>query len=178
MCMSCAGMYVCLSTCMQSPQRPAEGIRSPGTGVTDGYKPPCVFWELNLGPLEEQWVLLTTEPAQNLLIFKMSIAFIFWEKGTKGWRKEGGRDSRERHRGDTGRMCPLCHALPEWGPENPIYVLSAARSVTGTAAAPRLWYLIHHPLILFRFVRGRRAPDEIHAIHAPVYYKIILKTMS
>jgi hypothetical protein len=27
----------------------------------DGYEPPCGCWELNLGPLEAQSVLLTTE---------------------------------------------------------------------------------------------------------------------
>jgi hypothetical protein len=30
---------------------------------TDGCEPPCDFWELNSGPLEEQSVLLTAEPS-------------------------------------------------------------------------------------------------------------------
>ena len=34
---------------------------SPETPVTDGCEPPCVCWELNPGPLEEQPVLLTTK---------------------------------------------------------------------------------------------------------------------
>jgi hypothetical protein len=38
-----------------------EGIRSFGTGVRGGRERPCRSWELNLGPLEEQSVLLTTE---------------------------------------------------------------------------------------------------------------------
>lgn len=46
-----------------------RGVRSSGAGVTDGYDlPGC--WELNLGPLEEQAVLLTSEPffcLQNFL---------------------------------------------------------------------------------------------------------------
>jgi len=33
------------------------------SGVTDSYELPCGCWELNLGPLEEQPVLLTTEPS-------------------------------------------------------------------------------------------------------------------
>ena len=37
-------------------------VRSPGARVTDSYELPCGCWELNLGPLEEQPVLLTTEP--------------------------------------------------------------------------------------------------------------------
>ena len=40
-----------------------EGVRSPGTGVTDSCELQCRCWELNLGPLEEQLVLLTVEPS-------------------------------------------------------------------------------------------------------------------
>lgn len=43
------------------PWRSEEGIRSPETGVTDGWEPQCECWELNLGPL----VLLTAEPSLN-----------------------------------------------------------------------------------------------------------------
>jgi hypothetical protein len=38
-----------------------EGVVSPGSGITDGAELPCGCWELNLGPLEEQSVLLTIE---------------------------------------------------------------------------------------------------------------------
>jgi len=31
--------------------------------ITDGCEPPRGFWDLNSGPLEEQSVLLTTEPS-------------------------------------------------------------------------------------------------------------------
>jgi hypothetical protein len=31
--------------------------------LTDGCEPPCGCWELNSGPVEEQSVLLTTEPS-------------------------------------------------------------------------------------------------------------------
>ena len=31
--------------------------------ITDGCEPPCSCWELDSGPLEEQSVLLTTEPS-------------------------------------------------------------------------------------------------------------------
>lgn len=30
-----------------------EDIQSPGTAVVDGCEPPCLFWEPNLGPLQE-----------------------------------------------------------------------------------------------------------------------------
>jgi hypothetical protein len=48
--------------------RPEEGIRSLGTGVTDGCELSCEFWESNLGPLEEQPVLLTLEPSLQHLV--------------------------------------------------------------------------------------------------------------
>lgn len=42
--------------CLASPQA-LEGIRSSGTGVTDGCEPPRGFWELNTGPFLEHPVL-------------------------------------------------------------------------------------------------------------------------
>ena len=40
-----------------------EGTRSSGAGVTDSCELPCGCWELNPDPLEEQPVLLTSEPS-------------------------------------------------------------------------------------------------------------------
>ena len=42
--------------------------------ITDGCEPPCGCWELNSGPLEEQSVLLTTEPSlpPPVILFIMS----------------------------------------------------------------------------------------------------------
>ena len=37
-------------------------VRVSDLGVTDSCKLPCGYWELNLGPLEGQLMLLTTEP--------------------------------------------------------------------------------------------------------------------
>ena len=34
-----------------------------GLGVIDSCELPCWYWELNLGPLEEQLVLSTPEPS-------------------------------------------------------------------------------------------------------------------
>jgi hypothetical protein len=36
---------------------------TPEDPITDGSEPPCSCWDLNSGPLEEQSVLLTTEPS-------------------------------------------------------------------------------------------------------------------
>ena len=55
-CVKCAlvfGLQVCL----------CESVGSPGTGVTDSCELPCGYWELNLGPLEEQLEFLTAEPS-------------------------------------------------------------------------------------------------------------------
>lgn len=35
-------------------QRSEHSIRTPGIGITDGCKLPCVCWESNPGPLQEQ----------------------------------------------------------------------------------------------------------------------------
>jgi hypothetical protein len=38
--------------------------------ITDGCEPPCGYWDLNSGPLEEQSVLLIIEPSlQSPLLF-------------------------------------------------------------------------------------------------------------
>lgn len=44
---------------MQCTLWPAEGVRSFGSGVTGVYESPCVYWELNPGPLEQQSELIT-----------------------------------------------------------------------------------------------------------------------
>jgi hypothetical protein len=53
-------MYYVHSWCLQ---RPEEDAGSSGTGVMNGCDPPCGCQEWNSGPLEEQPVLLTSEPS-------------------------------------------------------------------------------------------------------------------
>lgn len=48
------------------PQRSGEGVGSPGTGVTGGFKLLCGCWDLNPGPPEEHLVLLTTKSSLQL----------------------------------------------------------------------------------------------------------------
>lgn len=52
------GCFVCLYFCVPLtclvPGRPEEDDRSSRTGIKDGCELPSGFWELNLGPLEEQ----------------------------------------------------------------------------------------------------------------------------
>ena len=50
--------------------------------ITDGCEPPCGCWELNSGPLEEQAVLLTSEPSlqppfSSFLIF-IAVPLLFY----------------------------------------------------------------------------------------------------
>ena len=47
--------------------------------IVDGYELPCGCWELNSGPLEEQPVLLTTEPSLQ------SQDVIFSQYYLRGW---------------------------------------------------------------------------------------------
>jgi hypothetical protein len=48
--------------CLQTHQK------RPSDPITDGCEPPCGCWDLNSGPLEEQSVLLTTEPSLQPLV--------------------------------------------------------------------------------------------------------------
>lgn len=43
------------------PWRPEENDTTLGTGVTVDFEPPLGCWELNLGPLQEQPMLLNAE---------------------------------------------------------------------------------------------------------------------
>ena len=66
---------------------PSEGVESSETGVTGGCELPCKCWELNLGPLLEQPVLLTilvpTAVILNLQLdcFCLFVCFVFSRQG-------------------------------------------------------------------------------------------------
>jgi hypothetical protein len=60
--------------CALCPSCSEEGIRSSGTGVTNGHELPCRCWELNSGPLRERQVLLIPEPTCS------SSIFVFWSQ--------------------------------------------------------------------------------------------------
>ena len=45
------------------PMKARRGRQILRSAVTNGYESPCGCWELNLGPLGKQSVLLTTEPS-------------------------------------------------------------------------------------------------------------------
>jgi len=49
--------YLSLLTCMPAGQKRAPDL------ITDGCEPPRGCWDLNSGPLEEQSMLLTSEPS-------------------------------------------------------------------------------------------------------------------
>jgi hypothetical protein len=82
-------VYQCLLACMYVNhvcawylQRPLESTGSLGTGVMDDWELPCGHWELNLGPLQEQHLLLTSESSlQPYTVFLRSrVSFkYFWQ---------------------------------------------------------------------------------------------------
>lgn len=57
--------FKCPCTC-RTPQKPEEGARFPRTVVSDDCEMPCRCWEMNLRPLQQQYVV---QP-HKLLIFK------------------------------------------------------------------------------------------------------------
>lgn len=52
-------------------------VRSPGSRVTDSCALPYGYWELNWSCLEEQSVLLTTEPSLQPWIFVLFVFLFF-----------------------------------------------------------------------------------------------------
>jgi hypothetical protein len=55
--------HICKLHVCTAQQKPEEGVLSSGTGVTGGCELPHVCCDSNSGPLEEQPVLLITEPS-------------------------------------------------------------------------------------------------------------------
>ena len=56
--------------------------------VTDSCEPPCGCWDLNSGPLEEQSVLLTTEPSLqplNAVFYSNQDPRLWDEACISGW---------------------------------------------------------------------------------------------
>jgi len=54
-----------------------EGIRFPGTSIIGTCDLPCECWEPNPGPLQEQQVLLISEPSIFTVYILLSL-FWFW----------------------------------------------------------------------------------------------------
>ena len=73
-CVFCLNVRLC-TMCVPCPWSPEEGVKFLGTGVKDGCEPLCGCWEWDLGPLEEQPVLLTTEPSLQFLEAILSNSF-------------------------------------------------------------------------------------------------------
>ena len=75
-------MYVCAPYVYLVPE---DSIRFPGNGVTDGCEMPCGCWELNLGPLQKQQVLLTSKSplqAPHIFLKEVTIDFVFFSSMT------------------------------------------------------------------------------------------------
>lgn len=73
-------------------QKSEEDVGFSRTGVTDGCEPLSVRWETHLGPLQDQHMLLTTEPPshptsgflsgilKNSMIFESHRFFFFFKR--------------------------------------------------------------------------------------------------
>jgi len=79
-------VYSVLLTYMPTHQKAAPDP------ITDGCEPPCGCWELNLGPLEEQSVLLTAEPSLQPLGFHFNVtqSRIPWEESLNSGLSRSG----------------------------------------------------------------------------------------
>lgn len=54
-------LQACMYVYHMVPMEVRQGIRSSETGVTDFYEPLYCYWELNMSPMPEQQVPVTTE---------------------------------------------------------------------------------------------------------------------
>lgn len=68
----CSALVFCLPVCLY------EGSISPGTEVTDFGELPCACWELNLGPLEEQPMLLPAAMGPAPLTFLLRVRVVIF----------------------------------------------------------------------------------------------------
>ena len=97
-------LLVCVP-CVCFIQRLEDVIRCPQAGLRDKCEPPCVCWELNLGPLEEQAVLLTKEPSVQAPCFlNLIVLSILCACATCVWRSED--NSQE--------LVLFCHTVASW----------------------------------------------------------------
>lgn len=72
-------LSACVSVCHLCAwhlQRPDKGIRSPGSGITDGCDWLCGCWELKLSPLEEQQALLSPSPFLKTGFLRVALAVL------------------------------------------------------------------------------------------------------
>jgi hypothetical protein len=62
---------------MSTPLLSLDTQKRASDPITNGCEPPCGCWELNSGPLEEQLVLLTTEPCLQPRSFFLFVCLFF-----------------------------------------------------------------------------------------------------
>jgi len=89
--------------CLQTHQKKASDL------ITDGCEPPCGCWELNSGPLEEQSVLLTTEPSlQPTQSYSCPMWLTPAPLGVCGLERTQARHVCRLHYLSTGQRCLDC----------------------------------------------------------------------
>lgn len=70
---------VCMSVFFVCEVSSEDSFRHAGTGVSDCCESPCRCWELNLGTMGDQPILLTTDPSLQPTLIKQHISIIFCE---------------------------------------------------------------------------------------------------
>jgi hypothetical protein len=104
---TCMCVYCCM--CMPIARR---GYRIFMSGIADDCEAPCGMWELNLGPLEEQSMLLTNRAIPSSFWFSRECLFwlcpsssgLSWYRvSLQGRRWEDGRKERKRKGEGEGR---------------------------------------------------------------------------
>lgn len=104
------GMLFCLCErlCTMCTQRPEDGFRSPGPGVTAGYELPCGHWELKSGSLKNKMFLATSHlssPSRNSLwvpqvsssddVLSVHLCLLRWVKSLRKELSDSGKLGRE-----------------------------------------------------------------------------------
>lgn len=78
----CGGVFICMCEC-RCPRGSEKGIRSAIAEVTGGVGTlDCGYWELNSGPMQEQYCILTTEAflSTSMLSFLTLIIVLCYER--------------------------------------------------------------------------------------------------
>lgn len=98
----CVGdLSACMPVChvyVWCSQRPGKGLVSSSARATDAREPPCRCWGSNLGPVEEQPVLLTVSHLSSPNVrTERSLGHLEHRGADQGHHMEGRREGESRH---------------------------------------------------------------------------------
>lgn len=67
----CMCVYISMSVPVPAGARDFRVTLTPGLRVTGDCEPPMWVWKSDSGPLQEQYLLLTTEPSKNVFFCEL-----------------------------------------------------------------------------------------------------------